>query len=310
MTSTRISTPSKTHRKRRDHQCRATWTRSRWPRGCAGGRAGRADRRKAGRPATDVRGNITSRRARSTIASQLYNAKEPMTLFELQAWLGHRTPTTTEHYAKITPNTLSKAYTEAGYFARNTRTIEVLLDRDAVASGATAAGQPWQHYDLGHGYCTYTFFEQCPHRMAFAKCDFYTPKNSTKAQLLEAKNNLQRMLASIPLTDDERAAVDDGQGALNSLLGPRPTFRPRQEPPLARSASRQRSHSCRSSWSAKANRNKPRTIRFHRILVLIEHGTRRMHLGGVTANPTGEWTVQQARNLALRPRRAVRGRAG
>ena len=24
-----------------------------------------------------------------------------------------------------------------------------------------------------------------------------------------------------------------------------------------------------------------------------------MHLGGITANPTGEWTVQQARNLAL-----------
>ena len=55
--------------------------------------------------------------------------------------------------------------------------------------------------------------------MACARCDFYIPKESGKAQLLEAKDNLQRMLASIPLTDDERAAVDDGQAALDSLLG-------------------------------------------------------------------------------------------
>ena len=54
--------------------------------------------------------------------------------------------------------------------------------------------------------------------MACARCDFYTPKDSGKAQLLEAKDNLQRMLASIPLTDDEHAAVEDGQAALDALL--------------------------------------------------------------------------------------------
>lgn len=141
-----------------------------------------------------------------------------MILFELQEWLGHRTPEATAHYAKITPNTLARAYNDAGYFARNVRTIEVLVHRDAVTSGAAAAGEPWQYYDMGHGYCTYTFFEQCQHRMACARCHFYTPKASSKGQPLEAKNNLQRMLASIPLTDDERAAVDDGQAALDQLL--------------------------------------------------------------------------------------------
>jgi transposase InsO family protein len=35
------------------------------------------------------------------------------------------------------------------------------------------------------------------------------------------------------------------------------------------------------------------------VLVFIEHGTRRTHPGGVTPHPTGAWTVQQARNLAL-----------
>ncbi len=44
--------------------------------------------RKAGVPDADVRGPITSHRARSTIATQLYNAEEPMSLLALKEWLG------------------------------------------------------------------------------------------------------------------------------------------------------------------------------------------------------------------------------
>lgn len=172
---------------------------------------------KAGVPEQDVRGKITSHRARSTIASQLANAKEPMTLLELKEWLGHRRLESTLQYVGVTPTRLARSFQKAGYFERNIRSIEVLIDQEAVKSGAAAQGEPWRFYDLGHGYCTYDFFDQCPHRMACAKCSFYVPKVSTKAQLLEAKANLQHMLQEIPLTEEERAAVEDGVAAVEKL---------------------------------------------------------------------------------------------
>ena len=173
--------------------------------------------RKAGSPPSDTRGNITSHRARSTIASQLCNAKEPMTLLELKDWLGHLWPSSTVNYLLQSPTKLAKSYVDAGYFGRNVRTVEVLIDQEAVKSGAAAGGAPWHFYDLGHGYCTYEFFDQCPHRMACAKCAFYLPKESTQAQIVEAKANLLHMKQEIPLSQDEVSAVDDGLAALEKL---------------------------------------------------------------------------------------------
>jgi integrase len=172
--------------------------------------------RKAGIPRSDARGRITSHRARSTIASQLFNARDPMTLFELQAWLGHRSPATTQHYVAFTPTRLARAYTEAHYFQRNLRMMEVLIDQQAIKRNAADA--PWRYYDLGHGLCSYEFFDQCPHRMACARCDFYVPKESSQADLITSKADMIRMLQEIPLTDDERAAVEGDRDAIERLL--------------------------------------------------------------------------------------------
>jgi hypothetical protein len=172
--------------------------------------------RKAGIPRSDARGSISSHRARSTIASQLFNAREPMTLFELQAWLGHNSPVTTQHYVAFTPTRLARAYTEAQYFQRNLRMMSVLIDQEAIKSGAT--DEPWRYYDLGHGLCGYEFFDQCPHRMACVRCDFYVPKESSRAELIASKTGMVRMLQEIPLTDDERAAIDGDVEAIERLL--------------------------------------------------------------------------------------------
>ena len=86
-----------------------------------------------------------------------------------------------------------------------------------VRRGAVGTGPVRRHLAGGLPYCTYTFFDQCPHRLACARCAFYRPKPSSRDQLLEARGNLLRLKQEIPLTDDECAAVDDGLVALERL---------------------------------------------------------------------------------------------
>jgi hypothetical protein len=56
-------------------------------------------------------------------------------------WLGHRLPSSTQRYAKITPTKLTKSYSDAGYFGRNLRAIEVLIDQERVRNGVGASIQ-------------------------------------------------------------------------------------------------------------------------------------------------------------------------
>jgi integrase len=174
--------------------------------------------RKAGVPERDARGPITSHRARSTIATQLYNAKQPMSLLALKEWLGHRRLESTQWYATVTPAKLTEAYLDTRYFERNVAVIQVLLDRAAIETGAAAKGAAYKYVHLGHGYCANPYWSQCAHRMACQRCDFYVPGESTKALILEANAHNQRLLEQIPVTETERQALEGDQKALTKLV--------------------------------------------------------------------------------------------
>ncbi|MBV9691665.1 MAG: site-specific integrase [Ktedonobacteraceae bacterium] len=173
---------------------------------------------KANVPPLDHRGRVTSHRARATIATFLGNCENPMSLWQLMRWLGHRTEETTRHYVDADITKVAVKVAEGSFLQQNLASIPVLIDNDAVVSGAASQGQPWKFFDLGHGYCTLPEWAACRHRMACAKCDFYQPKSSTKMQILEANGNLTRMLEFIALGEEERKLVEQGISLNQALL--------------------------------------------------------------------------------------------
>ncbi len=174
---------------------------------------------KAGVPDHDRKGRFTVHRARSTIATQLANAKEPMSPWELKEWLGHNSIRSTEWYVNQRPLTLAKKYAAADSWRRNLARIKVILDAGVIESGAAAQGATYRAYDLGHGYCTDRFFSRCPHRMACARCGYYVPKDSTKGQLLSALGANEALYEEIPIRDEERLALEGDAEAIRQLVG-------------------------------------------------------------------------------------------
>lgn len=132
--------------------------------------------RKATIDPADHRGAVTSHRARATIATLLGNCENPLSLWQMMRWLGHRTEHSTRSYVDVDLTKLAVKIAGNNFLERNAASIPVLVDNDAVVSGAAAAGEPWKYFDLGHGYCTLAEWQSCRYRMACARCDWYLPK--------------------------------------------------------------------------------------------------------------------------------------
>jgi hypothetical protein len=117
--------------------------------------------------------------------------------------------------------------------------------------------------------------------MACARCDFYIPKDSTLSQLLEAHENLQRMLITGPLADDERAAVEDGQAALDSLVDKLAEV-PSPAGPTPRELGTMATVTVVPDVEFRPARPTARTrqTRFHRVTVVVDHDFGRLVWAG------------------------------
>lgn len=91
---------------------------------------------KPGVPDHDRKGRFTVHRARSTIATQLANAKEPMSPWELKEWLGHNSIRSTEWHVNQRPLTLAKKYAAADSWRRNLARVKVIIAMPASSNSA------------------------------------------------------------------------------------------------------------------------------------------------------------------------------
>ncbi len=158
---------------------------------------------RAGIPASDEQGAITSHRARATIATLLLNAPEGMNIWEMMQWLGHHNVNSTQHYVRRKQQRVAVAYTKA---ERNSMLIETLVETKADAHGNIKV-----YYVLGDdGLCSNPEWATCIYRLACRKCPFFVAKE--QAQQIRSREGIKRFLEVVELTEEEkRAAQEDAQ---------------------------------------------------------------------------------------------------
>jgi len=164
---------------------------------------------RAGVPAHDSRGRITSHRARATIATALYNAEEGLTLDELRELLGHRALSSTMSYARVNPLRLAKRVKVA---SASMRRVPALYD-----PAAEARGEPHIFFQLDEqSYCGNPAWHACPHRLACQRCPMFVGPGIAKE--IAAREGIIRMLADVPMTPEEKAAAEGDLASLTEMI--------------------------------------------------------------------------------------------
>ncbi|WP_125921646.1 hypothetical protein [Hymenobacter lapidarius] len=136
---------------------------------------------------------------------------------DLQHWLGQRSGGAIEFYKDINEEKLREGYAAANHISIDKRQLEQLKKPATDEDKLPAEGKSAPSVDLGHGFCTYDFFDQCSQRMPCAQCSFYKPKASLLSQSHEVKSQFVRMLHHLPLSNEIRQAIEEAI-ALNEKM--------------------------------------------------------------------------------------------
>lgn len=166
----------------------------------------------AGVPEADARGQITGHRGRSTRATLLRRLGVP--LADIAAYLGHTNDQTVRHYARTDDTQLALTIKQAD---ERSRLVDVLFD-----PRANVVGQPSVFFFLGRGsdgtprYCANPAWASCPHRLACLKCRMFV--GGTAAELLEAREGVLRLVATVPMNPEEQAAATGDAARLEERL--------------------------------------------------------------------------------------------
>ncbi|UOR00132.1 site-specific integrase (plasmid) [Hymenobacter sp. 5317J-9] len=173
--------------------------------------------RKAGVRNEDALGKFNSHRARHTLAFLLSNAPTPMSDSDLQDWLGQLSEESLRWYLGINIRKLEAAYAAANHISVDKRQLEQLKKPAMDGVKLPAESKSAHSVDLGHGFCTYAFFDDCKQLRPCTNCSFYRPKTSLLSQAHEVKSQFVRMLHHLPLSKEVRQAIEEAI-ALNEKM--------------------------------------------------------------------------------------------